>query len=646
MRLPVILILLINTFIAAAQKKNNSASNNQMIDNLVTMLQQDPDNPLKIDSESLQKIAGGLPEGTLKQKLLTYSQNIGTDNDLSMRQIYWDLGAAFNDGNLTAQQAEYQKIGTNLNLLLQSPEKLAEKLGITSNIGNGMFFSDPAYRATLYEATGIPNMNEDTAMGVTLAVASLAALQGSQQFKEDYKKYSKMSWAMVYSEADHTLSKNLIDAAVLKAPYNFVTSLYKYDFENGSTLSVENGVLILKNSKLNLSKKLATVIWKNDGDSGFEEPHMVRVEISNDEQFFTVTTGKNPHPDSGLNKKEGYIINSLTGEAITHKDLYSALMSTAIIQPSFNDQKLEYYYPYYTSLLYNEMDLKKKQDSRRVVLPNEDNFLIKNKKRKSSLLEFFPYAVKTGNELLSLMWAYGQDDTFKLGPADETIYSSSFLYGDKFDNKKGLNSGATNKLTGLTSTKNGDLFFTTANGQIGKISGPTHNLENAEALLKTAQTSAFAKPYDFIIKDKYLFNGGRSMKALPKLMTSGDEKWLVYLVDYKMYLISASDISITKEFDLTSIPFGSFFTKENGDYVLNLVSLNQFKIPVIKKYSFSGLCKSKKLPIPAKTSKGSTAKEPAASISEEIKNLKVLRDEGTITEEEFTKAKNKLLKTN
>jgi hypothetical protein len=646
MRLHIILILLINTYIATAQKKNNSTSSNQLIDNLVTMLQQDPDNPLKIDSESLQKIAGGLPEGTLKQKMLTYSQNIGIDNDLSMRQVYWDLGVAFNNDNLTTQQAEYQKMGTSLNLLLQSPEKLAEKLGITSNLGNGMFFNDPAYRATLSEATGIPNMNQDTAMGVTLAVASLAALQGSQQFKEDYKKYAKMSWAIVYSEADHNLSKNLIDAAVLKAPYNFVTSLYRYDFDNGSTLSVENGILILKNSKSNLSKKLATVIWKNDGNSGFEEPHMVRVEISDDENFFTVTTGKNPHTDSGLEKKEGYIINSLTGEAITYKDLYTALMSTAIIQPSFNNQKLEYYYPYYASLLYNEMDFKKKQDSKRVVLPNEDNFLIKNKTRKSSLLEFFPYAVKSGNELLSLMWAYGKDDTIHLGPVDETIYSSSFLYGDKFDNKKGLNIGVTNKLTGLTSTKSGDLFFTTANGQIGKISGSTHNLENAETLLKTAQTSSFAKAYDFIIKDKYLFNGGRSIIALPKLMVSGDEKWLVYLVDYKMYLINTSDITITKEFDLTAIPFGSFFTKENGDYVLNLVSLNQFKIPVIKKYSFSGLCKSQKIIIPAKKASASDAKQSTISISEEIKSLKALLDEGTITEEEFMKAKNKLLKTN
>jgi hypothetical protein len=645
MRVYIILILLITASIATAQKKNNSASTNQLIDNLVTMLQQDPDNPLKIDSESLQKIAGGLPEGTLKQKLLTYSQNIGIDNDLSMRQVYWDLGVAFNNDNLTTQQAEYQKMGTNLNLLLQSPEKLAEKLGITSNLGNGMFFNDPAYRATLSEAIGIPNMNQDTAMGVTLAVASLAALQGSQQFKEDYKKYAKMSWAMVYSEADHNLSKNLIDAAVLKAPYNFVTSLYKYDFKNGSTLSVENGVLILKNSKLNLSKKLATVIWKNDGNSGFEEPHMVRIEISGDENFFTVTTGKKPHPDSGLDKKEGYVINSLTGEAITHKDLYSVLMSTATIQPSFNDQKLEYYWSYYTSLMYIDLDFKKKPDSKRIVLPNEDNFLIKNKRQKN-VTEYFPYAMQTGEGLLSLVWGSGQDLTLRLGPVDETIYSSSFLYGDKFDNKKGLNIGVTNKLTGLTSTKNGDLFFTTANGHIGKISGSTHNLENAETLLKTAQTSSFAKPYDFIIKDKYLFNGGRSMKALPKLMTSGDEKWLVYLIDYKMYLINASDITITKEFDLTAIPFGSFFTKENGDYVLNLVSLNQFKIPVIKKYSFSGLANSKKIEIPAKKSLSSTAKESTASISEEIKSLKALRDEGTITEEEFTKAKNKLLKTN
>jgi len=638
MRLHIILIVLLNTFIATSQ--NNSKSNEKQIEDLAIMVQQDPDNPLKIDSESLKKIAGGLPEGTLKQKLLTYSQNIGVDNDLSMRQVYWDLGAAFNNDNLTTQQAEHQKMGTNLNLLLQSPEKLAEKLGITSNLGNGMFLNDPAYRAALSEATGIPNMNQDTAMGVTLAVAGLAALQESQQFKEDYKRYAKMSWAMVYSEVDHNLSKNLIDAAVLKSAANFITSLYRYDFENGSTLSVENGILILKNSKSNLSKKLASILWKNDGESGYYEPHMVRVDVSDDEKFFTITTGKNPHPDSGLDKKEAYIINSLTGEAITHKDLYDVLMASGMHWTDFNDQNIKYYRPYYNSIFYTDMDLNKKYDKKRVMYPNEDNFLIKNN-RKNSVVEYFPYAIETGDGLLSLIWGFGQDIS-----GDNTLYTSSFLYGDKFDNKKGLNVGVTNKLTGIASTKNGDLFFTTANGQIGKVSGPTYNFENAETLLKTAQSSSFAKPYDFIVKEKYLFNGSYFVKAPPKLMASGDDKWLVYLVDYKMYLINVSDITITKEFDLTVIPFDSFFTKENGDYVLNLLSLNEFRIPIIKKYSLSGLANSKKSPIPAKKGSVSTAKEPATSIAEEIKSLKALRDEGTITEEEFIKAKNKLLNSN
>lgn len=651
MRITLLTCLLVTLSLSAQKKTDNSKSGEKTLNELIANIQQNPNNPLNVDSQSLMDVANKLPDGSLKNKLISYSQNIGVDKDLSMRQVYYDIGVAFNKNNQIVSETQFQNMGAGLNLLLQNPEKVADKLKtVVSSYGNGMFLNDPSYRAQLSSTLGVPMMNQDVAMGATLVVAALADIQQNKQYKLDYKKYYDMAAVMVYSEADRNLGKSLIDAGVLKATSDNVTPLYKYDFENGSSLDVRNGILTLTNMFTGLSKKLVEVESKNEGVPESGDMHPIKVEVSPDEAYFVLTTGKKPDPESGLKKKEGYLINSLTGEAVTQKHLYNVISYTNIHQATITREKLHYYgyNPQGNKLFSVDFLMDAKYVYKNVDMPNGDNFLIKNKMKKAALLQFTSFGVESNDELLSLVWAYGLDSSITLGPQDLTMYSSTYLYGDKVDNKKGTNKGLSNKLTGIAATKNGDFFYTTANGQLGKVAGPTQNYSNIDNLLSKAKVTNLARPYDFTVKNNYIFDGrggGFGIAPLPIFVLSKDEKWLVYTVDSKMYLIETADTSNTKEFDLTAIPYNLFFTKENSDYVLNLMSFNEFKMPIIKKYSFSKLCTSKKLPpVTANTASNSQASGTSSSISDEITKLKALLDDGTLTKEEFAKAKKKLLK--
>lgn len=647
-----ILFCLLATFSLSAQKKtDNSNSGEKVLNELIANIQQNPNNPLKVDSQSLMDVANKLPDGSLKNKLISYSQNIGVDKDLSMRQVYYDIGVAFSKNNQIVSEAQFQNMGAGLNLLLQNPEKVADKLKtVVSSYGNGMFLNDPSYRAQLSSSLGVPMMNQNMALGATLAVGAIAAIQEGKQYKEDYKKYYDMAAVMVYSEMDRNLGKSLIDAGVLKSSNDNVTPLYKYDFENGSSLDVRNGVLTLTNMFTGLDKKLVEIESKNEGVYESDDIHPIKVEVSPDEAYFVLSTGKKPHPESGLKKKEGYLINSLTGEAVTQKYLYNVVSYTNIHQATIGKEKIHYYgyNPQGNKLFSVDLLMDAKYVYKNVDMPNGDNFLIKNKMKKAALLQFTSFGVESNDELLSLVWAFGQDSSITLGPQDLTTYTSTYLYGDKVDNKKGTNQGLSNKITGIASTKNGDFFFATATGQFGKVAGPTQNYSNIDNLLSKAKLTNFGKSYDFTVKDRYIFDGrggGFGSKALPLFALSKDEKWLVYTVDSKMYLSETADTANIKEFDLTSIPYNLYFTKENSDYVLNLMSINEFRMPIIKKYSFSKLCNSKKLPpVTASSSSTSQASATDSSISDEIKKLKALLDDGTLTKEEFAKAKKKLLK--
>lgn len=645
-------ICLLLTISLSAQKKGDKInSGDKVLNDLITNIQQNPNNPLNVDSKSLMDVANKLPDGNLKSKLMYYSQNIGVDKDLSMRQVYYDMGEAFNRNNKIVSEAQFQNIGAGLNILLQKPEQLADKLKtITTSYGNGMFLNDPSYRAELSSALGVPMMNKDMALGATLLVTAIAGMQEEKQYKLDYKKFADMAAIMVYSEVDRNLSKSLIDAGVFKSSTQMVTALYRYDFENGTTLSVENGILVLRNMFTGLNKKLIEVPSKDDGvvDNSNRQP--IYIEVSQDDESFLLTTGKNPVAESKLDKKEAYKINSLTGEAVSHKYLFNNSIYNNfnnIRQSIFDSQKLHSYIfiPDGNKIFSANVFFDGKSDFKKMDMPNGKTFLIKGEMRKALVMQSIAYGIENSDELLAMVWAYGEDGAI-FGPEDLTKYSSTYTYGDKLENKKGENKGLTNKLTGIISAKNGDFFFTTANGQIGKVQGPTQNFSDLENLLSKAKITNFAKPYDFIVKENFVFNGGVYRTALPMLRLSKDEKWLVYTVDLKMYLIETADTSNIKEFDLASSPYDLFFTKENSDYVLNLMSANEFKMPIIKKYSFSKLCNSKKLP-PAEassTARNSDAASVDSSISEEIKKLKALLDDGTLTKEEFAKAKKKLLK--
>jgi len=217
MNIKISICLLLTISLAAQKKVDKTNSGDKVLNDLITNIQQNPNNPLNVDSQSLLDVANKLPDGSLKNKLISYSQDIGVDKNFSMRQVYYDMGVAFNKNNQIVSEAQFQNMGAGLNLLLQNPEKVADKLKtITSGYGNGMFLNDPSYRAQLSSTLGVPMMNQDVAMGATLVVAAIADIQENKQFKLDYKKYYDMAAVMVYSEVDRNLGKSLIDAGVLK----------------------------------------------------------------------------------------------------------------------------------------------------------------------------------------------------------------------------------------------------------------------------------------------------------------------------------------------------------------------------------------------------------------------------------------------
>ena len=133
-----------------------------------------------------------------------------------------------------------------------------------------------------------------------------------------------------------------------------------------------------------------------------------------------------------------------------------------------------------------------------------------------------------------------------------------------------------------------------------------------------------------------------------------DEKILIYTVNDNLYITKTDDLATVKHYKLSFHPYNYYFTKEGGDWVINIQGLNEFKFPLTKKYS---LGKLSKLDIKkSNESKGSftntevngntqipTSTNSNFSLADEIKKLKELFDMGAITQDEYNAAKAKLL---
>ena len=165
---------------------------------------------------------------------------------------------------------------------------------------------------------------------------------------------------------------------------------------------------------------------------------------------------------------------------------------------------------------------------------------------------------------------------------------------------------------------------------------------------KAMDKKVFAS-YDFISSKSYVSAQGLLRQEdiysiYPSMKLTPDEKLITYTVNDNLYLVNPDDFSNVNHYKLGCQPYNYFFTKENGNWVINLQSLNEFKFPVTKKYS-----------IPKMLAASEASKEPAGgkilandvknnfSLADELKKLKDLMDSGAITKDEYNAAKKQLL---
>ncbi|MES2276165.1 MAG: SHOCT domain-containing protein [Bacteroidota bacterium] len=657
-------LLLSTTVIVRAQSAEQS-----VINNLLTNLQSNPDNPLKVDKQLLENVAKAIPDGGLKNKLLAYSANIGVDGNLSMRQVYWDLGTALAKNSNLSSIAQFGATTKGLNVLMNNPEELVSS--IKNNIANykpGAFANDPVFMSALTDVTGSAQWAQNAAIGVDLVMGAIADAKAKKKFNEDYKKLAEMSSFMIYPETDRGLSRSLIDAAVLYRPFNTVTPLYKYDFDNGASLFVEIGILKFQNPSKGIKKNLTVIPDRNNGVDNTANNSPVLLKIADDESRFYISSSdiKVPAGSNCLDTKEAYVIDANTGEAIKLKSAALYAMNFVDIRSAVFQNKI-IFNPLYNSSVTNlvaykhDFSANPKNGVEQYPIPGSVNFYLKDRERGltsvvadashvAAPIQTYCYPINGG--LLTLFWGYGESNKIiQLDAEDRTKYSSTILYAGTTE-KQRANTGLVNSLTGIAMNKKGDLFFINKLGAAGKISAAEVNA--GEALynkINQANKTMVAKPYNFLPTIKYLFNAvAFDLYSLPTFHITPDDKWLTYILEDELYLISTEDMTKVKTFKFTNKPYDHFFSKENGEPVLYISAFNEFKFPITKKYSLAKLIEYEPAPIVPIVAVPALVKEVKAtagkSITDEIKELKKMLDDGTITKEQFEKAKNKLLGEN
>ena len=197
------------------------------------------------------------------------------------------------------------------------------------------------------------------------------------------------------------------------------------------------------------------------------------------------------------------------------------------------------------------------------------------------------------------------------------------------------------------------LYFTNKNGYIGKLNANDYKLDDplfTSKMRKAMEKKIFAS-YDFVSSKSYVSVQGLlrqedAYSIYPSMKLTPDEKLITYVVHDHLYIVSIDDFSKVNDYQLGCQPYNYFFTKENGDWVINLQSLNEFKFPVTKKYSIPKMLRaseaSEKM-ASNKTSPSTDLKNTNFSLADEIKKLKELLDSGAITKEEYDAAKKQLL---
>jgi hypothetical protein len=660
----------------------NARETEDALNSLVKGLETNPENPLNIDKEFLSNFSRLLPEGSLKNALQSYGSNFGIDKDLSTRQIYWDIASGFDQNKSIINNNQYGAIGLELNLMFDNYNLLSDKLkSIEGDYEFGSFINDPAVISSLANITGSYENAQAMGLGIEFIAGFSEAMQEAQKYKDDYRKLAALSTKNLYAETDPNLTSALIDAYVGIEGYQIITPMYRYDFSNGASLRVENGILKFFNASKGTVKNLLLVDKRHDGNfykyKNMRGGFYSTILISPDEKVIYLYV--NPDVISDMKctdclEKSGYTLNTNDGEIIFAKSGWMAPTGYEVLNDTrfdSNNDPVRYNFSasmgfFSTSKIVFKSGFKMTKESLAVSgLDKEKKFQLNNvnmkfKNDNSFQESLFNYKVKVhylyekDDCTINLFWANSNKELDK----DKIMYSSSMLQiakGKTYYNADGM----INQLTGIAMTRSGDLYFTGKNGSIGKLNGSEFKLDDPAltATISAAMNKKVFASYNFIGDKNYISTHGQissgALPLYPSLKFTPDEKLLVYIVNDNLYIVNPVDFGSVKRFKLLLHPYNYYFTKENGDWVINIQALNEFKFPITKKYSINKLVSGYDAERIRAINKESNRKdglnstnkstETNFSLADEIKKLKELLDSGVITQEEFETAKKKLL---
>lgn len=669
--------------------QQGDASLGDLIDQILSGLQSNPDNPLNVTNNVLSAIAGLLDDGTMKSKLSTYGNNLGTDSDLGMRQVYWDLNKAFNANPRLGASSQYGSLGQELNILVDNPAQLTQSIidGV-NNYQPGIFTNDPAFMNQMYAATGSQTAAEALGHAAEIAGALSVASQEVNAFKENYAKTAEVSKKQIYYEADGRMRTALIDATLGIFPLTMLTPIYRYDFDNGSYVMPDNGILKFVNPAKNQVIDLVAIENRNDGVSnanlwshgfgygGFNFPQLI--VPSPDDKYFYLNTGKlkiNTGCMNCLEKNFPYIINTETGKAhqiqrgkgvqVKSKAVYIDY-DNVLESHFFNDKftVLNYYDNKLFEYIFTIPDLDFKLSSVKVSgkepFSYRDEIKILDDIHKSnsnggiSRGHKANYTFKSDKYLLTLFWGKER------GRNSGKIMTSTYLLINEMEGETKNGDMMVNELTGIVKSKDDILFFVTASGKVGSIDLKSNQPADPAFVqkMRASVKSQVLDPYDFTWNRAFQFTStfSSSIYNLPFLTLSPDEKHLIYVLDDKLFLIDVNDLERPKKFKLSIEPHMVFFAKENGEPTMYLQAFNEYKFPVTKKYDLNKLIQApmedpvvKKTPVasrtnpnPAQTNTGQRSNQ-GGSIADELKKLNDLFKAGALTQEEYDLAKKKLI---
>ncbi|WP_224994334.1 SHOCT domain-containing protein [Cesiribacter sp. SM1] len=534
--------------------------------------------------------------------------------------------------------------------------------------------NDPIFLQHIAQETGSNSTALAVGVGFDLAAAYLKDAEKLESFKKDYRNYVGVSNNMLYAEVDSRLGKALIDACIIRTNLSKITPIYRYDFASGATLRAENGTLRYTSADKRIVKDMLSIEQRNNGDNfdkvinASKSPQPQEIIISPDEKWFVLNTGRIPKGgecNDCLSKSEVYIVQAANGEAIKldamdMKDVSTETTSDLIMNTHLKADTLQYSFistmrGSFYQWNYNMHTLKGRYQTFKYNADAE--FVFPEGTPDKSDDEPMDYDFNNNytrylnfekdGQLLYIWWANRKKGS-QLYWATQAEIVKPFDKGTKASENP--SEVIQNKLTGLVLSRKGNLYFTTASGNIGTIDLKNTALDgnNFDEEISKAELPVGLQTFDFLTKDNFRFDASSYLTYynLPRLSLSPDEKHLLYTIGNNLYMIDIQHLTSPKKFIMSIEPFGVYFAKENGETTVYFQALNEFEMPVTKKYSFDRLVNAPQTDqkVVRQVSLRSHVKEKTGfSVADEIKKLKALLDEGIITQSEFEKAKMKLL---